>query len=285
MCDFKQTNIFLLFLTFREVDDSFDQQIATELDALDHINVEPETNEEPSTPTTINSHHDDFKNGFSNVGLGKKTSNFSENFLNRRLKRRDDEELLQTSSNGIAKSKPNLHLKQKIAQLNLTAALYSDEGSEEIFFSGGGGGNSSRSSTSSTNNNANRTSASSCDSERKICDDTSMRRNEDHVSCEDLLEFSTKSQSKSRGQDSDEVRLMSKVLGKEMTSENCLKALNATDWDVYSAIKLAKLQNKIKNSGIFANMSNCWDALVACDGDVDKAATVLITQGSPPDCV
>lgn len=38
-----------------------------------------------------------------------------------------------------------------------------------------------------------------------------------HVSCEDLLEFAdTKPSSRARGNDSDEVRIMSKVLGKEV---------------------------------------------------------------------
>jgi len=49
-----------------------------------------------------------------------------------------------------------------------------------------------------------------------------MVRHSDHVSCEDLLEFACdtpnarRTQSKARGQDSDEVRIMGKVLGSEV---------------------------------------------------------------------
>ena len=51
-----------------------------------------------------------------------------------------------------------------------------------------------------------------------------MVRHSDHVSCEDLLEFACdtpnarRTQSKARGQDSDEVRIMGKVLGSEVRS-------------------------------------------------------------------
>jgi len=54
-----------------------------------------------------------------------------------------------------------------------------------------------------------------------------MVRHSDHVSCEDLLEFACdtpnarRSQSKARGQDSDEVRIMGKVLGSEV---RCIKS-------------------------------------------------------------
>ncbi|KAK6625965.1 hypothetical protein RUM43_006264 [Polyplax serrata] len=248
-----------------EVDDSFDQQIATELDALDNINTETDAVEEapvrqdsPRDPTSYN-HNGYANNEHHHVDL-------AEHFLSRRLKRRD-EDFCQV--NGSVKTKPNLRLKQKIAQLNQTASMYTTDGTDDGFF-----GSHLTGACTTTEPERNHREP-----------EETMRRHEDHVSCEDLLEFSAKSKSKSRGQDSDEVRLMSKVLGKEMTSENCLKALNATDWDVYSAIKLAKLQNILKNSGVFQNISSCWDALVACDGDVVRAASVLITQGSPPDCV
>lgn len=247
-------------LPSRDVDDSFDQQIATELDALDELNTEGDGKDEPTATTSQPSPR------FSRTNFKTESEpehHSSDHFLNRRLKRKDDDFF---QMNGTSKPKPNLHLKQKIAQLNQTAALYAKEGTEEDLF-------------------GNRTSGGSTSEPKTKSQEETMRRHDDHVSCEDLLEFSAKSQSKSRGQDSDEVRLMSKVLGKETSSENCLKALNATDWDVYSAIKLAKLQNILKNSGIFPTISSCLDALVACDGDVAKAASVLITQGSPPDFV
>lgn len=48
--------------------------------------------------------------------------------------------------------------------------------------------------------------------------DVILRHNTDHVSCEDLLEFAdTKPSSKARGLESDEVRIMSKVLGIEVS--------------------------------------------------------------------
>lgn len=51
-----------------------------------------------------------------------------------------------------------------------------------------------------------------------------MVRHSDHVSCEDLLEFACdtpnarRTQGKARGVDSDEVRIMGKVLGPEVGS-------------------------------------------------------------------
>jgi len=58
-----------------------------------------------------------------------------------------------------------------------------------------------------------------------------MVRHSDHVSCEDLLEFACdtpnarRTQGKARGVDSDEVRIMGKVLGSEVrfTFCNCIK--------------------------------------------------------------
>lgn len=45
-----------------------------------------------------------------------------------------------------------------------------------------------------------------------------LQHNVDHVSCEDLLEFAdTKPSSRERGNESDEVRIMSKVLGSEVS--------------------------------------------------------------------
>lgn len=44
-----------------------------------------------------------------------------------------------------------------------------------------------------------------------------------HVSCEDLLKFAnSKPPSRTRGNDSDEVRIMSKVLGKEVSFYSCM---------------------------------------------------------------
>ncbi|XP_055374103.1 activated Cdc42 kinase-like isoform X2 [Condylostylus longicornis] len=64
------------------------------------------------------------------------------------------------------------------------------------------------------------------------------------VSCEDLLEFANrKPKGCERGTDSDEVRIMLKVLGKEVSPHKCINALEITEWDVHKAIKIIKLQN------------------------------------------
>ena len=85
-----------------------------------------------------------------------------------------------------------------------------------------------------------------------ISDSTGVRpkkKLDRHVSCEDLLDFSTdrtaarRTQGRQRGTESDEVHIMQKVLAYEnLPSEDCLAALNITEWDVHKAIKLAKLR-------------------------------------------
>ncbi|OQR68180.1 tyrosine-protein kinase PR2-like [Tropilaelaps mercedesae] len=70
-----------------------------------------------------------------------------------------------------------------------------------------------------------------------------------HVSCEDLLDFSShraaakRTQGRARGVDSDEVHIMQKVLANEnLPAEDCLDALNVAEWNVHKAIKLARLR-------------------------------------------
>ncbi|XP_030761391.1 activated Cdc42 kinase-like isoform X2 [Sitophilus oryzae] len=93
-----------------------------------------------------------------------------------------------------------------------------------------------------------------------------------HVSCEDLLKFAnTKPSSRTRGNDSDEVRIMSKVLGKEIPTEKCLQALDHSDWDVMKAIKLLKLQNVVS-----ADLTSCQNALENSMWDVTKAAQWIL---------
>lgn len=103
----------------------------------------------------------------------------------------------------------------------------------------------------------------------------------DHVSCEDLLEFALdkpgarRTQGRSRGIDSDEVRIMLKVLAKEsVTREECLTALNETDWDVHTAIKYLQLQC-ILNSHLIPT-HNLKQTLVKCNWDVRQAANYLL---------
>ncbi|XP_076271126.1 activated Cdc42 kinase-like isoform X2 [Rhynchophorus ferrugineus] len=94
-----------------------------------------------------------------------------------------------------------------------------------------------------------------------------------HVSCEDLLKFAnSKPSSRTRGNDSDEVRIMSKVLGKEIATERCLGALDQSDWDVMKAIKILKLQNVVKK----ADLISCQKALENSMWDVMKAAQYIL---------
>ncbi|XP_050513101.1 activated Cdc42 kinase-like isoform X2 [Diabrotica virgifera virgifera] len=95
-----------------------------------------------------------------------------------------------------------------------------------------------------------------------------------HVSCEDLLKFAnSKPPSRTRGNDSDEVRIMSKVLGKDVTTEKCLQALDQSDWDVMKAIKTLKLQNVVS-----ADLSICFKGLEHTSWDITKAAQWILQQ-------
>lgn len=97
----------------------------------------------------------------------------------------------------------------------------------------------------------------------------------DYVSCEDLLEFAdAKPSSRARGFESDEVRLMCKVLGQDVSADNCLRALEFTNWDVGSAIKICKVQKVV----IGAEFIACNDALVANGWDEKKAAQWILHQ-------
>ncbi|CAH0557942.1 unnamed protein product [Brassicogethes aeneus] len=96
-----------------------------------------------------------------------------------------------------------------------------------------------------------------------------------HVSCEDLLKFANaKPSSRTRGNDSDEVRIMSKVLGKDVTTEKCLEALDQIDWDVMKAIKIVKVQNVV----VSADLSTCLSALEKNTWDITKAAQWILQQ-------
>ncbi|XP_066140981.1 activated Cdc42 kinase-like [Euwallacea fornicatus] len=93
-----------------------------------------------------------------------------------------------------------------------------------------------------------------------------------HVSCEDLLKFANaKPSSRTRGNDSDEVRIMSKVLGKDIPTERCLQALDQSDWDVMKAIKIVKLQNVVN-----VDLPTCLNALENSTWDVTKAAQWIL---------
>lgn len=103
--------------------------------------------------------------------------------------------------------------------------------------------------------------------------------NQDHVSCEDLLDFRPnvrRTRGKARGSDSDEVRIMRKVLGVDIETDVCVSALDTTEWNVHHAIKLIKIKNLIKAPGLTENEMKV--ALQTRDWDVAKAASVLMKK-------
>lgn len=107
-------------------------------------------------------------------------------------------------------------------------------------------------------------------------------KNSDHVSCEDLLEFAMdrpnakRTQGPARGVDSDEVRIMQKVLAKEKVApEECLVALNEVDWDVHKGIKWLRLQQQLQGAQAPSAPEQSTRALVQCNWNVQQAATFL----------
>lgn len=104
----------------------------------------------------------------------------------------------------------------------------------------------------------------------------------DHTSCEDLLDLSCDDSitRRTRGlkndAQSDEVRIMMKVLHDQSTPDTCVAALNVTGWDVLAAIKLEKLQSLLrKDNNLFVGLQECKAMLSQCGGDVVKAAASL----------
>lgn len=113
------------------------------------------------------------------------------------------------------------------------------------------------------------------------------------VSCEDLLEFSDKKpKGCERGVDSDEVRIMVKVLGKDVSSlctknqisynqifisqstpNRCLGALEFINWDVHKSIKLIKLQNLVSEANLSLEAS--FEALQQHEWDLHTTAHKL----------
>ncbi|XP_026666542.1 activated Cdc42 kinase-like [Ceratina calcarata] len=118
-------------------------------------------------------------------------------------------------------------------------------------------------------------------SSEKLPGQSDLSRQSDHVSCEDLLEFACDGPNARRtrgprnGEQSDEVRIMMKVLHEQSTPESCIAALNVTDWDVLAAIKLERLQGLLKKENNFVGLEDCKLMLNQCGGDVVKAAALL----------
>ncbi|XP_068147133.1 activated Cdc42 kinase-like isoform X2 [Drosophila tropicalis] len=98
------------------------------------------------------------------------------------------------------------------------------------------------------------------------------------VSCEDLLEFSDKKpKGCERGVDSDEVRIMVKVLGKASTPQRCLSSLEFINWDVHKSIKLIKLQNMLESDEKENELSleSAFEALQEHEWDLHTTAQKL----------
>lgn len=125
--------------------------------------------------------------------------------------------------------------------------------------------------------------------------DGELKKSINYVSCEDLLEFADKKpKGRERGLESDEVRIMSKVLGVEVSChlflrfyyhliiyfflfqvlpEKCLLTLDFIDWDVHKAIKICKLQNILNTLNL--PLEQCVESLQKNDWDLHTTALKL----------
>ncbi|XP_063633984.1 activated Cdc42 kinase-like isoform X2 [Cydia splendana] len=96
----------------------------------------------------------------------------------------------------------------------------------------------------------------------------------DHVSVEDLLEFADqKPCGRQRGVESDEVRIMNKVLKQQVSPEECLEALELSEWNVHRAIKLVRVKIAVDGA---ASLQDCCEELAKANGDVVRASAVLV---------
>ncbi|XP_049886318.1 activated Cdc42 kinase-like isoform X3 [Pectinophora gossypiella] len=101
----------------------------------------------------------------------------------------------------------------------------------------------------------------------------------DHVSVEDLLEFADqKPCGRQRGVESDEVRIMSKVLKQQVTPEECLEALELSDWNVHHAIKVMRVKISVASD---VALDACHRELLNSKGDVVKASALLVLCKQP----
>ncbi|EAT36899.1 AAEL011046-PA, partial [Aedes aegypti] len=103
-----------------------------------------------------------------------------------------------------------------------------------------------------------------------------LKKSLNYVSCEDLLEFAEKPKGRARGLESDEVRIMSKVLGKNIPPEQCLVTLDFIDWDIHKAIKLCKLQNILSACNL--SLQESREALENYEWDLHTTALKLKTH-------
>ncbi|CAG2167826.1 unnamed protein product, partial [Oppiella nova] len=97
--------------------------------------------------------------------------------------------------------------------------------------------------------------------------------------------FESSIATKKKGVDSDEVRVMQKVLANEtnLSSEECAKILHSTDWDVHKAIKCIRLRQQLRSHAIDVECD--WAVMLAkFNWNIRQASNYLIaTQGVPGD--
>ncbi|XP_022832892.1 tyrosine-protein kinase PR2 isoform X6 [Spodoptera litura] len=102
-----------------------------------------------------------------------------------------------------------------------------------------------------------------------------LSESKDHVSVEDLLEFADqKPCGRQRGVESDEVRIMSKVLKDEASQELCLEALELSGWNVHNAIKLVRVKVSV---GTDVSFDKCHEQLQKTNGDIVKAVSMMVS--------
>ncbi|CAH0703633.1 unnamed protein product [Spodoptera exigua] len=102
-----------------------------------------------------------------------------------------------------------------------------------------------------------------------------LSESKDHVSVEDLLEFADqKPCGRQRGVESDEVRIMSKVLKDEASQEQCLEALELSGWNVHNAIKLVRVKVSV---GTDVSFDKCHEQLQKTNGDIVKAVSMMVS--------
>ncbi|KPJ09027.1 Tyrosine-protein kinase PR2 [Papilio machaon] len=113
----------------------------------------------------------------------------------------------------------------------------------------------------------------------EVCTCDQIERNslvKDYVSVEDLLEFADqKPCGRQRGVESDEVRIMNKVLKQQTTPEECLEALELSDWNVHQAIKVIMVKLSVNTSQV--TLEDCMRGLAHAAGDIVKASAAIVT--------
>ncbi|KAJ8737370.1 hypothetical protein PYW07_000641 [Mythimna separata] len=103
-----------------------------------------------------------------------------------------------------------------------------------------------------------------------------VKERKDHVSVEDLLEFAdVKPCGRQRGEESDEVRIMCKVLKEQADQAQCLEALELSGWNVHNAIKLVRVKASVPTDVTF---DKCHEQLQKTNGDIGKAVSMLIAK-------